>query len=58
MSHKDGGQVDKIVTFGREGRGFEFSHRPSTSLLGIPLLTVTPFLNKEIYIVVSSVKRN
>lgn len=31
-----GGQVDKIVEFGRGGRAFESSHLWSTSLIGSP----------------------
>lgn len=34
------GQEYKLTAFEHEGRGFTFSHRPSTSLIAIPFLAM------------------
>lgn len=41
--HDGGCPVDKVVDFGREIRGFEFSNRRSTSPTDSPLLSTAPF---------------
>lgn len=44
-----GGQADNVVTFGHEGRGFEFSHGQSNSTLGIPLFAVALLLKNVVH---------
>lgn len=43
------GQVDKVMASGRGRRGFESSHRHSTSPLGSPLFGATPFLKIDVH---------